>query len=268
MFASLPMYDFPSVKGATDRYWQAIRTALGHGPRHLSRGGSLWDHWQRPDLILSQSCSLPYRAGLRGKVQLVGAPDYGLPACGAGEYNSVFVVRSDDARDTLAAFHGACFGVNSFNSQSGWAAPDAYAQSRDVWFGSYLPTGSHLASAQAVADGQADIAALDALSWRFIQTDASFEGDLKVIDATPGSPATPYITSMSEDPNPIFEAIEQAIAALTPDDRHALSLKGVMRVTEKAYCAVPTPDVPNPARVIANRADAGSFAGSGANSST
>ena len=244
MHASLPMYDFPAVRGATDRYWQAIRTALGQGPQELERDGDVWRGWQDPDLLLSQTCGLPFRAHLQGKVALVGTPDFGLPDCGPGEYNSVFVARSDDPRSDLSDFQGAKFAVNEFGSQSGWAAPITHTRSLGVAFGDYLKTGAHVASAEAVADGRADIAALDGVSWRFMQAEGALSSKLKPIDATPPSPGLPYITSLKNDPARIFAAVEQAITSLSQADREMLGFKGLVWIAPDRYTAVPTPAPP------------------------
>lgn len=244
MQASLPMYDFASVRGATDRFWQAIRAALGKGPETLTRDGTVWEAWQHPDLLLSQTCGLPYRARLHGKVALIGTPDYGLPGCGPGEYNSVFVARADDPRGALSDFEGAKFAVNSATSQSGWAGPIMDARSKAVSFGEPVKTGAHAASARAVAERQAEIAALDALSWHFLQQEEAFTQGLKVVDATAPTPGLPYITSLNHDADTLFEAIAQAIADLSDADRTALSLKGIVRIPAEDYLAVPTPAPP------------------------
>ncbi|MEL7254497.1 MAG: PhnD/SsuA/transferrin family substrate-binding protein [Pseudomonadota bacterium] len=244
MHASLPMYDFASVRGATDRFWQAIRAALGQGPETLIRDLGVWQAWAQPDLLLSQTCGLPYRSRLHGTVTLVGTPDYGLPGCGPGEYNSVYVARADDPRDGLSDFDGAYIAVNSATSQSGWAGPILYARTNDVRFGGAVKTGGHVASARAVASGQADIAGLDALSWHFIQVEESFAPDLKVIDATPPTPGLPFITRLGQDPVPIFEGLKAAIESLSEEDRTALCLNGLVRIEPEEYLAVPTPAPP------------------------
>ncbi|MEL7278904.1 MAG: PhnD/SsuA/transferrin family substrate-binding protein [Pseudomonadota bacterium] len=244
MHVSLPMYDFPAVRGATDRFWAAIRDALGKGPPQLSRGMNVWKAWEHPDLLLSQTCGLPYRGRLQGRVTLIGTPDYGLPGCAPGEYNSVFLARAHDPRTALGAFNGASFAVNSSTSQSGWAGPILHARSKGVSFGKNVKTGAHAASAQAVASGDADIAGVDALSWRFIQQEGGFSADLKVIDVTPPTPGLPFITALDRNPGPLYEAIEAAILALSQTDRDALSLEGLVWIDHATYCAVPTPAPP------------------------
>ncbi len=101
MIASLPMYDRPSTRAANDRLWQGIRDRLRvagqPAPEALTRSGSPWDHWQHPELILSQTCGLPYRAQLVGQVTLIASPVHDLD-CPPGHYFSVIVARADDPR--------------------------------------------------------------------------------------------------------------------------------------------------------------------------
>ncbi|MCR9113842.1 MAG: PhnD/SsuA/transferrin family substrate-binding protein [Rhodobacteraceae bacterium] len=244
MIASLPMYDRAEVQGATDRFWQAIRDDLGDAPDHLCRTGDIWDHWRAPDLVLSQTCGYPYRARLHGQVHLVGTPDYGLEGCGPGQYCSVFVARVDDARSDPCEFVDTVFAYNEPLSQSGWAAPAQYAATRGYRFGTLLRTGGHALSARAVSEGRADLAALDALSWRMIRAHDPFAENLREIARTDPTPALPYITSASRDPAPLFAAITRAIDALSPQDRAALSLHGIVAIPAEAYLAVPNPPPP------------------------
>ncbi len=242
--ASLPMYDRPETAAANDRYWQAIRTRLGHGPDTLTRTGELWDHWLSPDLVLSQTCGYPYRARLHGLVTLVGTPDYGLDGCPPGHYRSIFVARADDPRTDLRAFADAPFAYNEPLSQSGWAAPQNHALAQGFSFTNPHQTGGHRLSARAVAEGRADLAALDALTWSLIQRHDPFAADLREIDRTTPTPVLPYITAATNDPPPLFDAIAAAIADLSPDDRTTLSLKGLVRLPPDAYLAIPNPPPP------------------------
>lgn len=245
MLACLPMYDRPEVRDATDRYWQAIREALGEGPDELTRDRDLWEVWQSPKLLLSQTCGYPYRARLHGKVSLVGTPDNGQPGCGPGEYNSVFVVRANDPRDKLRDFTDARFAFNEPLSQSGWAAPQNAAHAEGFAFTNVMQTGAHDQSARAVAENRADIAALDSLTWQMIQRHDVIAVGLKELGRTRPTPTLPYITAISRDPVPIFAAITAAIEALAPEDRDALSLRGLVRIPAERYLCVPNPPPPN-----------------------
>jgi ABC-type phosphate/phosphonate transport system substrate-binding protein len=244
MIASLPMYDRPETAAANDRLWQGVRARLGAGPEHLLREGDLWDHWQSPDLLLSQTCGLPYRSRLHGKVNLVGTPVCDLADCPPGHYCSVFVARRDDPRDDPRDFAGAVLAYNEALSQSGWAAPQGWAAERGFAFERVRRTGAHANSARAVAEGRADIAALDALSWRLMARSDSFAQGLRVIGRTDPTPALPWITAGTRDPAPIRAALTAALAALSAEDRDTLGISGLVEIAPEAYLAQPIPSPP------------------------
>lgn len=241
--AALPMYDRPEIRDATDRFWALVRDGLrGRGlaaQDRLWRGADpLMQVWLSPDLLLAQSCGLPYRTRLHGAVTLVATPDYALPGCPPGYYRSVIVAHGPLARD----WRGLRLAVNEPGSQSGWAAlanewPDAIPAR-------IVLTGSHAASLTAVATGRADLAALDAQTWRLLQRHAPEAAMVSVIAETTPTPGLPYITRAGQDPAPLRAALAEAIAALAADDRAALGLAGLVTIPEAAYLAVPVPPPP------------------------
>lgn len=249
MIASLGMYDFGPAVAANDRLWALIRASLSDrgitAPEALTRGeAAYWEAWQSPDLILSQTCGYPFRARLHGRVTYVGTPDFGVEGCAPGHYRSVFVARADDPRRTLADFDGAGLAYNEPLSQSGWAAPQMQAAKLGIRLFPAIRTGAHRLSAKAVAEGRADIAALDAVTHALMQGNDPEAASLRVIALTDPTPGLPYITAQVRDPAPIFDAVTEAIAALTTDDRAVLRLKGVVRLPVADYLAVPNPPPP------------------------
>lgn len=249
MIASLGMYDFGPFQAANDRLWALIRDGLRErgvkAPDALTRGEhAYWTAWQSPDLLLSQTCGYPFRARLHDRVGYVGTPDYGVEGCAPGWYRSIFVVRADDARDSLAAFDGARFAYNEDLSQSGWAAPQTHAAKLGIRLPPAVQTGGHRLSAQAVAEGRADIAALDAVTFALMQDADPVTARLRVVAMTDPTPGLPYITAAGRNTQPIFAAVEAAIAALAPEDRTALRLQGIVRIPAAIYLAVPNPPAP------------------------
>jgi len=241
MIAALPMYDRPELRAETDALWSALRDALRargiEAPETLTRDRDPWDIWQDPRLLFAQTCGLPFRARLHDRVTLVATPDHGLPGCPPGHYNSVIL-----ARDGALPAHPR-LAINDPLSQSGWAALHGWLTSRAITPGPVTITGAHAASARAVAQGVADLAAIDAQTWRhlvrFEQADPALE-----IARTDPTPALPWITAAPNDPAPIRAALTEARAALPDSTRAALDLHGIVRIDAAAYRAIPIP--PNP----------------------
>lgn len=233
MIAYLPMYDVPANRAAYDRLWEALQT-FAPGAPPLTACDDLWAGWQDPDLYLSQTCGLPYRARLHGTVQIVATADHRLDGCPPGYYRSAIITR--DHVDLAAG--DFTLAVNDTLSQSGWAAiHDAPGRAQIV-------TGGHAASAAAVLDGRADVAAIDALTWRFLQRDWDGEARLQVQAWTPPTPALPFITSQSQNAAAICTALDQAITALSPQDQDQLGLYGLVNIPAATYLAQPIPPAP------------------------
>ncbi|MEO8244029.1 MAG: PhnD/SsuA/transferrin family substrate-binding protein [bacterium] len=249
MIASLGMYDRAEAQPSNDRLWALIRDGLrGEGlaaPDTLTRGaGAYWDAWRSDDLILSQTCGFPYRARLHGKVALIATPDFGVTLCPPGYYRSVLVARKQDPRQTLTDFDGAALAFNEDLSQSGWAAPQNHARALGISLRPALRSGGHLMSARAVAEGRAEIAAIDAVTWSMAAEWDSFAADLKVIAQTSPTPGLPYIAALGADAETLFRVIDHAIATLPQTDRAILRLRGLVRIEPETYLAVPTPPTP------------------------
>lgn len=239
------MYARPELEEANEAYWQTIRKTLDKrgiaSPASLSNDAPEFEVWQAPDLVLSQTCGLPYRAKLADHVTLVGTPDFGLQDCPPGYYNSAVIVRADDTRGTLSAFETANFAYNQGLSQSGFAAIHTLAISEGFWFQNRTETGGHRASAQLIAAGGADIAAVDAQTWRLICRFDDFANDLRILQWTNPTPGLPYITAIDQNGDAVFEAVSEAIEMLPTEVRDALDLKGLVRIPRETYLAMPNP---------------------------
>ena len=241
MIATLPMYDRPESRAATDRFYTLFRQHLAKSPPELSRDET---HWLNPDLLLSQTCSLPYRAILHNDVRLVATPVHDL-RCAAGYYYSVIVVRESDKRTELEEFSKSTLAINSPVSQSGWAAMDQLARQRNLDFDQIIETGSHQKSAEAVAEGDADIAAIDAVSWSMITRWDPFAPNLRVLEETQATPALPYITAMKNNPAPLQDALLSAVRDLSDEDQQTLCLIDITYIQPSEYLTMHIPPAPH-----------------------
>ena len=250
MIAALGMYDRPELRPDTDGLWGLIRDRLRAegiaAPETLTRDERAYlPGWLSPELLLAQTCGLPLRSVLRDRVTLVGTPDYGLEGCPPGHYRSMLIARRDDPRADEAAFAPARFAVNDALSQSGWAAALHHMEGLGLTLPPALETGGHVASARAVAEGRADWAALDAMTWRLICAhDPALAAALRVFGATRPTPGLPLITAQGRDPAPLRRAVSAAINTLAPEARTRLGLRGLMVIPLASYHALPIPPPP------------------------
>jgi ABC-type phosphate/phosphonate transport system substrate-binding protein len=236
------MYDWPEVQAATDRLWAAVRDALRAAgvaaPDALTRGIGLAQGWTDPRLALGQTCGLPLVRELAGRVSMIGALDYGVPGCPPGWYRSAIVVRADDARGTLEAFQGARLAVNGTDSQSGYgsilhhAAPFARG---GRFFGAAEVTGAHVVSATRVAEGAADLAAIDWVSWRLYRRFRPQAARLRVLMLTDPTPGCPLIAAPGTDVGRHRQAVAAALDALDTGTREELEIAGFAPLETKDY---------------------------------
>ena len=236
------MYDWPEIRPATDRFWTEIRNRLAdrgiNAPKNLTRNRPEMETWTDPELVVAQSCGLPYVLDLRPGVTLVGTPAYDL-VCDTGNYFSVIVVRKGAKESDLSSVHRSCFAYNSRRSQSGFAAFGhalTAGVSSDAAPARYLCTRSHRQSVRAVAGGSADIASIDAVSWELALRHEPAAAALRVLMRTAPTPGLPLISASSGDrADAVAEVVEEAIAALDPNTRQSLLITGFVRSKPSDY---------------------------------
>ena len=199
--ASLPMYDWPEEAGATDAFWTALRGVLKVGGiaalDPLDRSASNDTTWRDPDLILSQTCGWPLVTRYRDALHVIARPVYAVEGCGSGTYRSAIVARRTAP---LAELVRGTVAVNGFDSLSGYRTLAAHLAGNGIGrngIGSFLETGSHRASVRAVAEGRADVATIDCVSWCLALDHEPAARDLTVIGWTEELPALPFVTSMA-----------------------------------------------------------------------
>ena len=173
----------------------------------------------------------------------IGCSDYGLQDTPAGYYHSLFVVRAEDAPRGLAPATLGRFAYNDALSHSGWGAPFAAVTSQGLRFHTTLCTGAHVDSLYAVANGHADLAAIDAVSWRMFEAWEPRAADLRVIGRTRASPGQMFVTARDHDPAPIRAALIDSIKTLAPHHAATLGLRGIVQLSDAAF-DMPLPDAP------------------------
>ena len=182
--------------------------------------------WRHPDLLLCQTCWGPMELGLAAHVQVVGQPSYNGFEGGRGQLYSSAILMRDSSRGVGAPPDGAAiipldlirgkrFAYNSLDSMSGIIAPrrdlEALGESLDI-FAERIETGAHRASIVAVAEGRADICAIDCRSWHTAGRHEPRANDVHVVGWTALRKGLPMITSVHTPP----EITEKLIEILSP----------------------------------------------------
>lgn len=171
--ASLAMYVSPApLKDATRLFWETLADRLRavglDAPAALQEDMRYDEPWLRPDLLFAQTCGYPYVQRLRGQVQLVATPVYGLPGCDGPLKCSFIIVNAGSSARSIEDLRGARAAINDPGSNSGYNLFRAFVAPHAVdgrFFSSVLQTGGHVASIDAVSSGAADIAAIDCVTF-------------------------------------------------------------------------------------------------------
>jgi ABC-type phosphate/phosphonate transport system substrate-binding protein len=245
--AALPMYDWPEVRAETNAQWTLLRDALHRrgvdAPEALTRenapegGLDLATLWRHPALLFAQTCWGPMRQGLADHVQVIGQPDYSAFEGGQGAlYSSAVVMRRDEAPPSgppaggleggvrasadgsavlpLDRLRGKRFAFNSADSMSGILALtddlEAIGESIGIFSGR-IESGGHRASIVAVAEGRADVAAIDCRSWAMARRFEPAAKQVAVVGWTARRKGLPYVCARALPPETVA-ALRAAVA--------------------------------------------------------
>jgi ABC-type phosphate/phosphonate transport system substrate-binding protein len=227
MIAALPMYDFPELQAAHDALWSAIAERLaaagvGNVPTRLTRDLEHRDTWRHPQLLLGQACEYPLAKSFGNHLVIVATPRYAAPGCAGLFYKSAVIVRADDPAGSLADVRGRRCAVNELDSNSGMnllRAALAPLAAGAQFFGSVTLSGSHRRSIELIVSGEADVAAVDCVTFAHLQAiDPALTSAVRVLSWTPPSPCLPFVTARSTNPTTLAR-LRSALAAVIADPR-------------------------------------------------
>ncbi len=247
MIAALPMYARADNRAAHDALWAGIRDILHAqgipAPETLDHETAHDAVWDRDDLLLGHICNLPYIAHYQNRLTYIGTSDYGLHDTPAGYYRSLYIVRHDDRAKTPEDCADYRFAYNDPMSRSGWGAPHAHMTRLGLALKPTLETGAHRASLRAVAQGDADLAAIDAQSW-WMDRHTQDASSCRIIGQTDASPGQTFVTAYPQHANALRTAIPAALADLPPAHLMTLGLRGIVDIDKRIYAALPIPPKP------------------------
>ena len=241
LLASLPMYDLPEVRRETDALWALLAFHMREAgvkdvPGRLNRDDPFEALWLNPDLLVSQSCGLPLMRSYRQTLRPVATPVYRVDGCDGPDYSSAILVSSASTLSAVGELRGKVCAVNSPQSQSGYNAMRsavAPLAREGRFFSAVRVTGSHRISISAVAAGEADVCAVDCVTYALLARYApeSIAGT-RVLGFTPRGPGLPLVVRADLKTDQ-FERIRSALrqAMADPEGREvraALFIDGVV----------------------------------------
>ncbi len=243
--ATFPMYDWPEVSEDWDTFWNLLANRLDHqgisAPAKLSRCDDPFLMWQDPLLLIGQTCGWPYVNLLADDVHAIARFDHGLPDAPAGTYYSVFVGQPDEVRTPGEILQSdSTIAVNGFDSQSGFRV----LRELDRDFVDEPPleriitSGSHRDSVALVARGEADLAAIDAVSLELARSfDPALVSKIRPLSHSIPKPALPLVTSTANlDKAPdIFLSLKETVNEMPNSLKKRLCIYDVISADRSVY---------------------------------
>jgi ABC-type phosphate/phosphonate transport system substrate-binding protein len=178
---------------------------------------------------------------------LIATPCYDVPGCEGPDYSSMIVVHADSRAQSMEDLRGQVAAISGLDSHSGchvlraMVAPLASPGSK--FFGRQIITGSHAGSLEAIEAREADIAAIDAVTYTLIKRSMPDAlGSFRVLGRSPRAPAPPYVTS-STTGRDVAERIRDALVDALSDPhlascRDELMIAGAKLLTVQHYSRI------------------------------
>jgi ABC-type phosphate/phosphonate transport system substrate-binding protein len=248
LLSTFGMYDDGEFADANDALWANLAARLSgrgidHVPPHLSRDRALGELWASPRLLFGQACGYPFATLLRHRTTFLGAPVYDVPGCVGASHKSFVIVEATSKATSLSDLRGARIVVNEATSNTGrHLLGDALAQvgATPSFFSELRSSGSHRASLSLVASKEADVAAIDCISYAYQKRAAPhLTARTRILHQTRATPSPPFIVSSACGDRVVrlvSEALSETLAdPKTRDARAILRLLGIQRLPVAAY---------------------------------
>ncbi|MDR6264926.1 MULTISPECIES: PhnD/SsuA/transferrin family substrate-binding protein [Rhodobacterales] len=215
--AALPMYDLPEFRAETDAFWQSIQSGLHkrgvdplvdfYRPENDHDAEALLAH---PRLLFSQTCWGPISCGQSPDLHILAQPDFSAFLGGQGPlYRSAIIATGRGINTAPPAdrkgqipvekLAGKRLAFNDRASLSGYlsitADMAAATGQRKAFYSHGEHSGSHRHSVQMVAEGKADVAAIDCRTWAMLQGHDPAVKKVHVIGWTQARKGLPYVCS-------------------------------------------------------------------------
>jgi ABC-type phosphate/phosphonate transport system substrate-binding protein len=199
-------------------------------------------------LVFGHTCGYPLMTRLKADFTPFCVPLFDVPGTNGRCYSSRFIVSRESDISWLEQSQGRVAAVNTPDSNSGMnvlrhavaklGLKDLNAAGR--FFSRILASGGHLYSLQAVANGEADIAAIDCVSYQLIEDHwPQLVSQVQTIGYSVETCGLPFVMPNSRiagtDCVNIVEKLNRALASCSDSVRGTLHLTGFASVHLRDY---------------------------------
>lgn len=214
----------------------SFRLSFEHDPRLLLD----------PDLWFGHTCGYPLMTRLQQHVSPFCVPLFDVPGTDGTSYSSRIIAAADSTIESIVDSRGRVAAMNDPDSNSGMNLlrhAVAEVHTGGDFFARVKTTGGHLYSLQAVAEGAADIAAIDCVSYQLIKDwRPGLCARLRVIGDSAKTCGLPLVTSRATsaatDSGELTAMLNEALAGCTGEVADTLHLSGFAEVTLDDYRSI------------------------------
>ena len=234
--AQLNWYLFDHTEPIFMAFWQFVRGFLEE--QGIKTGSNLYDAKsstislaREGRLMLGQMCGLNfsrYREDIPGYLGSFILAEKGVPE---GYYHSVIIAAKKLEKISIdnLPVNELCAAINEKDSYSGrFALYQTLGRSPNLCaFGRVSYTGAHRDTLAAISCGQADIGAIDCLTWHMLQSACPEQVErVKVIGTSRPVPAPPLVSGLAEH-SPELVLLKKAIKAAFKEDKLSARMKNI-----------------------------------------
>jgi len=182
------------------------------------------DLLELPSLILSQCCGPDLFQDYASNIVPFAAPVISAYEVAPGYYFS-HIVKKESAELSFSRVV-----INNKTSHSGCTAVKLWLSARGIKNYSVYESGSHRNSVRELQEGRADVAAIDALSWRYIDTRG-----IQILDNSEAALAPPFIAGA--DSTIPLDMLRPMLGNALKQYGSALGITGLVPVSKGDYQA-------------------------------
>ena len=223
--ASLAMFPFLPLRPAQTRLWDGVRSRLSFAAPELDWEIDPLEACGRDDLLIGQTCGWPLVTELNTKVRVVGTFDVDVEGAADGTYCSVLVTGTGDSLPDVLHRPDLVVAANSSDSLSGWVSLRSVAANNGVRLDTATWTGAHARSVEALRQGSAHLASIDAVSWEYLD-----HTGLSVVGRGPRIPCLPLVTTGSSS-DAVLGELRSALSDAVHDPQLAEAC-GTLRIRD------------------------------------